>query len=238
MDACILAYTRLPLQAPRALLGRCAAALPYARRLRLRGSEHVQWQGLAGLGLACWLLRRELGRDVRAAQLRCPRGGAPYLPGGPAFSIAHAGEWVACVLAPSGSVGLDLEPAMARAPFGTLADWVAREAVAKAAGRGLAAVRDIRLEAGEWAGESAVLAGRRWQLLAPRLPLPLVLRVALDAPVQPAPVGVPANTAASAPALRTLRVPFVQVCAALCATGQARSVLAGSALPGSASAAA
>jgi len=208
MDACILAYTRLPLQAPRALLGRCAAALPYARRLRLRGSEQVQWQGLAGLGLACTLLRRATGRDVRAAQLRCPRGGAPFLPGGPAFSIAHAGEWVACALAPAGAVGLDLEPLAARAPFGTLAEWVAREAVAKAAGRGLAAVRDVRLEAHEPATGWARLDGRRWQLLAPTLPLPLVLRLALESPVQPC------------SPLRTLRVPFVHVCMAL--SGPAR----------------
>jgi phosphopantetheinyl transferase len=203
MDACILAYTRLPLQAPRALLGRCAAALPYARRLRLRGSERAQWQSLAGLGLACWLLRRATGRDVRAAQLRCPRGGAPCLPGGPSFSIAHAGEWVACVLARAGAVGLDLELPAARAPFGTLADWVAREAVAKAAGRGLAAVRAVVLEPGAAAGECgrAQLDGRRWQLLAPRLPVPLAVRVALELP------------AARGPAV--VRVPFLQACAAL-----------------------
>jgi hypothetical protein len=220
MDACILAYTRLPLQAPRALLGRCAAALPYARRLRLRGSERMQWQGLAGLGLACWLLRRALGRDVPAAQLRCPRGGAPFLPGGPAFSIAHAGEWVACALVPVGSVGLDLELAAARAPFGTLPDWVAREAVAKAAGRGLAVVREVRLE-----GDGAWLGARRWQLLAPALPLPLVLRVALDTPVQAMPSGAPAIPPASAPRLRALRVPFGQACAALVATAPAGDIL-------------
>jgi len=223
MDACILAYTRLPLQAPRALLARCEAALPYARRLRLRGSGQQQWQSLAGLALACWLLRRASGRDVDPRQLRCPRAGAPFLPGAPAFSIAHAGEWVACALAPAGAVGLDLEPPTARAPFGTLADWVAREAVAKAAGRGLAAVRAVRLAAAgaAAAGEWAWLEGRRWQLLAPEWPLPLVLRVALDPPAQP---GQP---------LRALRVPFVQVCSAL-AGGQLRDAVPRSAAPAAA----
>lgn len=212
MDRCILAYTRLPLQAPRELLGRCAAALPYARRLRLRGGERLQWQSLAGLGLACWLLRRATGRELHAAQLRCPRGAAPCLPGAPSFSIAHAGDWVACALAPAGAVGLDLEMPAARAPFGTLADWVAREAVAKADGRGLAVVRAVELwpeaDDGELVQAHALLDGRCWQLLAPRLPVPLVLRVALERPAVQAPL--------------VLRVPFLRACAALAGGGARR----------------
>ncbi len=220
MDACILAYTRLPPQAPQALLGRCAAALPYARRLRLRGSERVQWQGLAGLGLACWLLRRATGRELRAAQLRCPRGAAPRLPGGPAFSIAHAGEWVACALAHAGAVGLDLEPLAARAPFGTLSDWVAREAVAKAAGRGLAAVRAVRFgqPAGDGDAGRAQLDGQRWRLLAPLLPAPLVVRVALELPAGNGPGmehGADAPHVPAAHGLAVVRVPFLQACASL-----------------------
>jgi phosphopantetheinyl transferase len=201
MDACILAYTRLPQQAPRALLGRCAAALPYARRLRLRGDARAQWQSLAGLGLACWLLQRATGRAVSPGQLRCPGGAAPFLPGGPAFSIAHAGEWVACAIAPDGAVGLDLELPTARAPFGTLAEWVAREAVAKAAGVGLAGVRAVRLAQPP---VSAQLAGRSWHLLALPLPPACILRVALERPV---------------PALHALRVPFVHACRALTGGG-------------------
>jgi phosphopantetheinyl transferase len=174
----ILAYTRLPRQLPAAPLEQLAAALPYARRLRLARGARARSRSLAGIALACRLLGRLAGRRVAPAQLRFPTGGKPHAPGMPDFSITHAGDWVACALATHGRIGLDLELPGARVPRGTLADWVAREAVIKAAGATLAGMRAVRL-----GGGGALYSGRRWHLCAPRLPLPGELRLASSLPV-------------------------------------------------------
>ena len=60
-----------------------------------------------------WLLRTMLER--RGHQLAARRDvnmaehGKPFINGGPPFSIAHAGDLVACCTADSGDVGIDLE---------------------------------------------------------------------------------------------------------------------------------
>ena len=71
------------------------------------------------------------------------------------FSISHAGAWVACAALARGRVGLDLE-------MGTderIAHWVLREAMLKASGEGLRALRevqDLAVHEGRvrWGGES------------------------------------------------------------------------------------
>lgn len=82
--------------------------------------------------------------------------GKPVLPGGPGFSLTHAGDLVGVAVHPGGDVGLDVEqareladlPAMAGhvcSPRETAADaeafftlWTRKEALLKAVGTGLA----------------------------------------------------------------------------------------------------
>jgi 4'-phosphopantetheinyl transferase len=82
--------------------------------------------------------------------------GKPVLPGGPGFSLTHAGDLVGVAVHPGGDVGLDVEqareladlPAMADhvcSPRETAADaeafftlWTRKEALLKAVGTGLA----------------------------------------------------------------------------------------------------
>ena len=82
--------------------------------------------------------------------------GKPVLPGGPGFSLTHAGDLVGVAVRPGGDVGLDVEqvrelgdlPAMAAhvcSPRETAADaaafftlWTRKEALLKAVGTGLA----------------------------------------------------------------------------------------------------
>lgn len=120
----------------------------------------------------------------RPADLWFPCGGKPRWRGGPDFSISHAGDRVACALAPPGAVvGLDLEPraavavadlrrVAARGELQAYLDagldpadlWTAKEAVAKAAGEGLRALARVGLDA--CAGR---LDGREYALLRPLL---------------------------------------------------------------------
>jgi 4'-phosphopantetheinyl transferase len=105
------------------------------------------------------------------------------LPGGPEFSIAHAGGLVACAVADA-PIGLDLEArgaaraeqlrlvlsaeewaAVEAGALDPTDAWVMKEAASKAAGRGATAVRDVALRDGV-----AVLDGREWCLT--RVPLP------------------------------------------------------------------
>jgi phosphopantetheinyl transferase len=137
---------------------------------------------LLGVALLADVLRTR-GRDLGAGDLVYPTHGRPRLPGGPEFSIAHGGGLVACAVADV-PIGLDLEArGAARAEqlrlvlsageraavdAGALDPtdaWVMKEAVSKAAGRGVTAMRDVTLRDG-----AAVLQGREWWLA--RVPLP------------------------------------------------------------------
>ena len=73
----------------------------------------------------------------------------------PDFSISHAGPWVACAALSGGRVGLDLEMGNDE----RIAQWVLREALLKASGQGLRALREVQdlpVHEGRvgWGGES------------------------------------------------------------------------------------
>ncbi|MHA6626219.1 4'-phosphopantetheinyl transferase family protein [Pseudonocardia sichuanensis] len=109
--------------------------------------------------------------------------GKPVLPGGPGFSLTHAGDLVGVAVHPPGPVGLDVEQvreltdlaamaAHACSPRETVPDaesfftlWTRKEALLKAAGTGLAApMSAITLGPSgvlDWAGEDAP-AGPVW----------------------------------------------------------------------------
>jgi 4'-phosphopantetheinyl transferase len=160
----------------RALPERKRAAIA---RLRDPGDRAATLFGIALLADAL----RGRGRMLQAAELVYPEYGRPMLPGGPEFSIAHAGGLVACVVADV-PIGLDLEArgaaraeqlrlvlsAEERAAIDAGAldptdAWAMKEAASKAAGQGARAVRDVALREGV-----AMLDGHAWCLT--RVPLP------------------------------------------------------------------
>ncbi|MFO1400568.1 MAG: hypothetical protein U1F06_03130 [Steroidobacteraceae bacterium] len=81
-----------------------------------------------------------------------------------------------CAVAATGAVGFDLECALPGAPRDP-SDWVAREAVLKAAGAALDAAARVAP-----AGAAATLDGRHWWLLAPDAPAGCVARIAVAVP--------------------------------------------------------
>ena len=160
----ILYHTDLRGQWPQESARACAARLPYARRLALGSGSVAARASLAGIALALRALSRGLGRRVLLSEILFTQGEKPRLAppvalavgetrvAEPAvarpddgtaaadFSISHAGPWVACAALAHGRVGLDLE-------MGTderIADWVLREALLKASGAGMRALREVR----------------------------------------------------------------------------------------------
>jgi 4'-phosphopantetheinyl transferase len=142
---------------------------------------------LLGIALLADALRGR-GRELRAAELVYPAHGRPMLPGGPEFSIAHAGGLVACAVADA-PIGLDLEArgaaraeqlrlvlsaeewaAVEAGALDATDAWVMKEAASKAAGRGASAVREVALREVGLRNAVAVLDGREWCLT--RVPLP------------------------------------------------------------------
>jgi len=143
-ETVILYHTDLrgewPEEAARAL----AARLRYAKRLALEAPTPAARASLAGVALALRALERACGRAVPPgelvfeSQLKPRWAGSPH---GVDFSITHSGPWVGAAALCGGRVGLDLE-------CGTDArtsEWVAREAVLKAAGLGVRALREVEL---------------------------------------------------------------------------------------------
>ncbi len=103
---------------------------------------------LAGIALALRALTRITARTVGAGEIVFAPGlkprlacvPAPTAPPPPDFSISHAGPWVGCAAVPHGRVGFDIETgADAR-----IARWVAHEALLKATGAGIRALREVR----------------------------------------------------------------------------------------------
>jgi len=123
-------------------------------------------QALAARATLRCLLAETTGIDGADWTLaRRPTGGlAALAPGGrrgPEVSLAHAGDWVACALAPQGTIGVDIEmprpgrsvvaiaesvlsaaeraAVMAEGEAALLACWTLREAIGKALGEGVGA---------------------------------------------------------------------------------------------------
>ncbi len=137
------------------------ARLPYARRLALRSPASASQASLAGIALAVRTLTHLLGRTVLPGEIVFARGEKPRLavrtalvsgetlarqrtaPGdediAADFSISHAGPWVACAARAGSRIGLDIEMGKG----GRIADWVVREALLKASGEGLRALRGL-----------------------------------------------------------------------------------------------
>jgi phosphopantetheinyl transferase len=160
-----LHYVAVPAQPWNALEREWLGRLAPARRARLlqlrhRPDRNASLLGVALLGLGCDRLAVPF---VPGALDGLPRS-RPSLPGGPSFSISHAGGLVACVCAAGGALGLDLEPRgaataaglrlalgpderarIARGELEPTTAWVMVEAVLKAAGLGIDAAPRVRL---------------------------------------------------------------------------------------------
>jgi hypothetical protein len=191
----IVHHAAVPLGLDGGLLEAWLAVLPRQRRAGLEAQDAVACTasvlGLALLASAA----RERGQAVDWSAVEFPDGEKPRWRGGCDFSIAHAGARAACALAPPGvSVGLDLESratvtgqsirlvtsAEERALFDsagldTASLWTRKEAVLKAAGRGVREVAAVQ------AGiDTAVFEGRRYALLDVSLAPGLACSVALS----------------------------------------------------------
>jgi phosphopantetheinyl transferase len=169
MPPILLHHSFVPAAVDAAALGRWMALLTGDKAAgvsRLRDGP-ARAASLLGIALLCDCAAAAGLAPPPAGALRFPQGGKPVWPSGPDFSISHAAGHVACAIAPAGvQVGLDLEPAGAaeraglrrfatsveRAAFQaaglTLTDlWTAKEAVAKAAGAGIAGVAEVSVTA-------------------------------------------------------------------------------------------
>ena len=192
-----LHYGMVPAQPWPALERAWLPLLPAPRRAaitRLRAAldRNASLLGIALLAAAL----RETGVQLEPGALLYAARRKPRLRHGPEFSIAHGGGWVGCALTDTGRIGFDLEARAAvragqlrllldageraRLARGGLAPadaWVIKEAVAKAAGLGLAAVARVRLKA-----RSAVLDGREYRLRRLALAASMSAWLAYDAP--------------------------------------------------------
>lgn len=175
MDRALLLLGRVD-DAPAVALDALLASLPYGKRLDLEARDGAARRAsLAGIALALHGLSRLRGSPVRAAELSFPQDGKPALPGGPDFSVSHAGPAVAVAVYPAGPVGFDLEPIRDDADRARLERWTSIEAVLKAAGRGLRDAAAVELSP---ALDRARLAGRGYSVRAVDIGGEYVARIA------------------------------------------------------------
>jgi hypothetical protein len=140
-------------------------ALPYARRLQLEGRSAPQRQAsLAGIALALLGAEQVAGRSFAPRDFSFPLDEKPVLRAGPDFSVSHSARYVACCVSDGMACGIDIEDLpqdIDRAGTEKLRRWTAKEAVLKAAGRGIRSVNDVSLDA---EGEFGVVGADRYEL--------------------------------------------------------------------------
>lgn len=93
----------------RELSARELALLPDEERRREFGSDSRRRQYQCGRSLLRLLLQEQTGTPAVEHDLTTEQGGKPVCQDGTAISITHTGDRVACVVAQSGLVGIDLE---------------------------------------------------------------------------------------------------------------------------------
>ncbi len=149
----ILYHTDLTDQWPEEGGQALAAQLPYLKRLSVASGSAAARASLAGVALALRALGAVLGRPVAAAELVFAADAKPRLDADADFSVAHSANLVGCAALRGAQVGFDLEQGTDR----RLENWVAREAVVKAAGLGVRAMGEVALSA-----DGALCRGARW----------------------------------------------------------------------------
>lgn len=92
---------------------------------RLAKITHTRRRRVFRAGRALARRAIEASSGVRAAQQRFQTtpNGRPACIDGPAISISHSGNWVACAVASQGDVGLDLQFPVARLAVDEIASW-------------------------------------------------------------------------------------------------------------------
>lgn len=85
--------------------------LPDAERRRVFRSDRRRREFLSGRLLLRRLLERWNGEPAAGQRLLIEAGGKPVCVGGPAISISHAGNYVACAFSEAGGIGIDIERA-------------------------------------------------------------------------------------------------------------------------------
>jgi hypothetical protein len=140
-------------------------SLPYARRLQLADEvSSARFASLAGLALVLLGAERLVGRPFAPRDFNFPLDQKPALERGPGFSVSHSTGRVACCVMSSTGCGIDIEDPPDDADADTLIRlrrWTATEAVLKAMGLGLRAVREVSLDA---AIEAGSVRGERFEL--------------------------------------------------------------------------
>ena len=85
------------------------ALIPSAERDREFGSARRRQQYLCGRSLLRRMLQDRTGEPGISHQLTTTETGKPVCIDGPAISVTHAGDRVACSVAEDGDIGIDLE---------------------------------------------------------------------------------------------------------------------------------
>lgn len=144
-------------------------ALPEWKLRELLRQRDGGQRRLSLLGYA--VLAERTGADL--TKLKRDAHGKPYLPGGPAFSLAHTRGLAVCALAPD-RVGVDVERLDALEHPADVRDWTARESYGKCIGVGAAVEPDSpplwmgALPGGFWAavstgGRSESISVKEWK---------------------------------------------------------------------------